>query len=445
MTSFDLISMGIKNLLRRKTRTILTVLGVVIGTASIVVMLSLGLAMNYNFETELEGMGSLNIIQVNSNRYAWYGDEEEANKNKKIAKLDDKAVRDISALENVTSVLPLKEEYYTVKAGRNQAGVSLKITDMSKIDMLDLKIEEGYFPDGRSKYELLFGSQIENFFYNPRSRDWKNRPEVDVMSETLYMARDFWNIKGRGVKITAAGKLKETNGEQDWSVYMDINDFEELEKKLKRSQKENNNNMNDRNNQGDKYSSFKVKVEDLSKVSEISKTIKEMGFQTNSLTDVLDSMKETSAGIRAMLGGIGAVSLFVAAIGITNTMVMSIYERTREIGVMKVLGAELGDIKKLFLFEAAIIGFIGGLTGIAFSFGISYVLNNTGVDIMGSGGNGGMGYYGSPEEVKKIVSLIPMWLASSSVLFATIVGVASGYYPAVRAMNLSALEAIRNE
>ncbi|MGB4648542.1 MAG: FtsX-like permease family protein, partial [Acetivibrionales bacterium] len=165
--------------------------------------------------------------------------------------------------------------------------------------------------------------------------------------------------------------------------------------------------------------------------------IKNMGYGTYSLLDILKSMQETSATMQAVLGGIGAISLFVAAIGITNTMVMSIYERTREIGVMKVLGCMLSDIRNLFLFEAALIGFIGGLLGIGFSYGASVLLNRYAGGLFGGGY-----YYGGSDS---IVSLIPPWLAVAALAFATLVGIISGFMPARRAMKLSALEAIRTE
>ena len=167
-----------------------------------------------------------------------------------------------------------------------------------------------------------------------------------------------------------------------------------------------------------------------------SKIITEMGLGAYSLTDILKSMQKTSANIQAILGGIGAVSLLVAALGITNTMIMSIYERTREIGVMKVLGAELGAIRRLFLFEAGLIGFLGGVLGITFSLIISAVLNNAGLSFMN--------YFMYMGEESKI-SVIPLWLIGVSIIFATLIGLISGYYPARRAMKLSALEAIKTE
>lgn len=151
---------------------------------------------------------------------------------------------------------------------------------------------------------------------------------------------------------------------------------------------------------------------------------------------MLENVKEQMGMIQAVLGGIGAVAFLVAAIGISNTMVMSTYERTREIGIMKVLGCKLSDIMTLFLTEAAIIGFAGGTLGIILSLGISALMNalsDSGVLSMFSMGEG------IP------ISVIPLWLILGGIAFSTFVGIVSGFYPALRATRLSALDAIKNE
>ena len=173
----------------------------------------------------------------------------------------------------------------------------------------------------------------------------------------------------------------------------------------------------------------------MKNVQEVQKQIKEMGYEAYSLNDELESMKKQAAVIQAVLGGIGAVSLLVAAIGITNTMVMSIYERTKEIGVMKVIGASLKDIKRLFLFESALIGLTGGVFGVGFSYLISFLINK----FSGQFGQA-IGAYGATK-----ISIIPIWLIFAAMAFSALIGIMSGYFPARRAMNLSALEAIRTE
>ncbi|MBZ2174954.1 FtsX-like permease family protein [Schnuerera sp. xch1] len=183
-----------------------------------------------------------------------------------------------------------------------------------------------------------------------------------------------------------------------------------------------------------------VKVDDVNNVQDIQQVIKNKGFDAYSLSDILEEMKKMSSIIQAILGGIGAISLLVAAIGITNTMVMSIYERTKEIGIMKVIGASLKDIKKLFLFESAIIGLLGGLIGIIFSHLLSFILNKFGGNFLM-----GIGFMGIETESGTNISIIPIWLIFASLSFSVLMGIISGYYPARRAMKLSAIEAIRTE
>lgn len=180
------------------------------------------------------------------------------------------------------------------------------------------------------------------------------------------------------------------------------------------------------------YSSASVQAEDMDDVEELSATIRNMGFQVTTNAEYMESMKKQFAMIQAVLGGIGAVSLFVAAIGIANTMMMSIYERTKEIGVIKVLGCGLKNIKQMFLLEAAFIGFIGGVVGNLLSFLLSFIINFL------TKNGGAMGMNGN-------ISYIPPWLVLASMAFAVFVGMAAGYFPALRAMRLSPLAAIHNE
>ena len=122
------------------------------------------------------------------------------------------------------------------------------------------------------------------------------------------------------------------------------------------------------------------------------------------------------------------VALLVAALNIANTMTMAIYERTKEIGIMKVIGASLKDIKGLFLTEAAFIGFSGGIIGIIVSYGASFLVN-----------------FVAQRQGSTMQSAIPIWLALGGIAFSTAVGVIAGYLPAKRAMKLSALMAIKTE
>ena len=179
------------------------------------------------------------------------------------------------------------------------------------------------------------------------------------------------------------------------------------------------------------YEQVYVRVDKMENVTEVQKTIQEMGYGANSNAEWMEQTQEQMKMIQLVLGGIGAVSLFVAAIGIANTMMMSIYERTKEIGIIKVLGCDLGNIRTMFLLEAGFIGFFGGLIGLILSGIISIVINM----IAGSAAGG---YYEG-------ISYIPIWLVVISLAFAVLVGMVAGFFPALRAMKLSPLAAIRNE
>ena len=166
-----------------------------------------------------------------------------------------------------------------------------------------------------------------------------------------------------------------------------------------------------------------------------------MGFRTSSMESIRKPMEQEARQKQMMLGGLGAISLFVAALGITNTMIMSISERTREIGVMKSLGCFVKDIRRIFLLEAGCIGFLGGIAGGILSYGISALMNFAAARSASDSLDFMMGAGAEPSKL----SVIPWWLAVFAVLFSVAIGVGAGYYPANKAVKISALEAIKHD
>lgn len=447
MNSFDLASMGIKNLLRRKARTILTVLGVIIGTAAIVVMVSLGLGMNKAFEQQLETYGSLTMIDIYANQYQMGGDVKSSSGSSSTdgqLYLDDETIATIEAIDNVEFVIGFKRFESKLYAGKYENYTSIKAVDFDKLSLMGIKLSEGVLPTKEGKNEVLFGFYAKQNFYDPNSRNpYQNPPVVDIFNSKIEMlptSQFYEGKRPKGFILTPTGITSEQDYTYSWDVFMDYDNYVKLKTEFDRKNKTPDQDTGSKGSKGsktkeNKYDEMKVSVDNIKNVQEVQDQIKAMGYEAYSLTDALENQKKTSGLIQAILGGIGAVSLFVAAIGITNTMVMSIYERTKEIGVMKVIGAQLKDIKRLFLFEAAMIGLFGGILGIGISYGISAIINT-----ILSGMNGDTGYYGPA-----LLSDIPLWLSLSGMGFSTLIGLIAGYYPAVRATKLSALEAIRTE
>ncbi|PAB57255.1 ABC transporter permease [Anaeromicrobium sediminis] len=438
MNSLDLFKMAFNNLWRKKTRTFLTVLGVVIGTTSIVVMVSLGIAIDTEFKKSMGQMGDLTVIEVNADGYRPMN--EVNSRDKKDVKLDDTAIATFKKIDGVEAVTPEKRMYMRIGVGKYIADMSVVGIDPSVMKEFGFKAEEGRLLASGDKKVLVFGKDTLNYFRNPRVRNEEEPPTVDVLGNKLTLTSDRYfgerNAKPpsdykapKHYMAKGVGVLEE-GGRNGYRAYMSIEELLKIEEEDEKIRKDSSNRR--RNKDENKYETIKVKVKDVESVEGVAEIIKNMGYETFSLTDMVNNMKETTQKIGLILGGIGGISLLVAAIGITNTMIMSIYERTREIGVMKVIGAKLSDIKKLFLIEAGMIGLTGGLAGLTFSYLVSFILNKVAGGMMGGG-----------SDTK--ISVISIELALGALVFSFIIGVVAGYLPARRAMNLSALKAIKNE
>lgn len=446
MNSSDLIRMGMKNLWRRKLRTFLTVLGVIIGTSSIIVMLSLGFGMQEAYAGQIAQMGSLTTINVHKN-YDDFGGATTGGRPGRT-ELDDKTIMDIKHLPGVIAATPIIEAYGTIVNGRYISETPIKGIDPEAMELLDFKINEGRLLQSGDDLAIVFGGTMDQSFNDPKAiaRGRWVEPTVNLMKDRMIFTFDTsygmtgpasqgesgQKVNYKEYKIKTVGVLEEGNFDTDWGIYAPLETVKKMVKEKEKSEGAKPEPGKGRNNG---YEHVMVKVEDMKNVQTVQDSIKDMGFQAYSLNDWLEETKKTASIMQAVLGGIGAVSLLVAAIGITNTMVMSIYERTKEIGVMKVIGASLKDIKRLFLFESAIIGLLGGIIGVVFSETLSFLINKFGgtlLDFLGTG------------EGSKI-SIIPLWLILAAMAFSTLIGILSGYYPAKRAMNLSALEAIKTE
>ena len=441
MNSKDLLLLGVKNLLRRKTRTILAIIGVVVGTCAIIVMLSIGFGMSANFEEQIASYGDLHLVNVYGGGMYGYGTGAGDGQ---PAQLDDKAIAAFERIEGVDAATPRLEEFMTVAIGKYVTQVSVVGIRPEVMQKFGYELQEGRLLQPGDKFNLVFGNQVPSWFYNPKKTmygSWDGEAKVDVITDKIIITGDFEygqkrrysteDIDYKEYKARGVGLLANPNNETAYYVYTDLDTMKEIQADLRKARKESATNQL-------VYNNAMVYVGDINDVQDVSDAIREMGFQTHSLNDWLEAMQEQARMIQTVLGGIGAISLFVAALGITNTMIMSIYERTKEIGVMKVIGANLADIRRMFLLEAGLIGFLGGLIGVMLSFIISLLLNTALAGVLGAFLGGMMGGGSN-------ISIIPWWTAVGGLLFATVIGLISGYSPARRAMRLSALESLRNE
>ena len=477
MSFYDLMSMSLGNLWRRKLRTILTVLGVLIGTTSIVAMLSLAFGMKQQMMEQYESMGS--VTQINVSPGGGMDSDSSGSQTDTSTMLTESNMEMFQGMEHVKSVSPQLTFDGTMKSGRYSGYANMIGVDQSMLDSQELDKGEVPKAGNSGTLQVLGGNQLLTGFGYVQGDEYVDYystgelPPIDLMtqihqlqvyndaaeSETVDQtastdastedssgdgdsdsagddaaaqpAEDNSMLNFR-IKITGimAGVLEEYNNYSQ-SLLVNLDDLKSYltknfgKGKIPGQPKPNGKPLNEW-----VYTTIVVEVDQADNVEDVMKSIQDMGFFANSNKELIDSAQKSLQIVELVLGGIGMVAFLVAAIGIANTMMMSTYERTKEIGVMKVLGCDMRDIQKLFLAEAGFIGLIGGIVGLLLSCGVSSLINHFSAGMEGIGGN---------------ISVIPWWLALAAVAFSTLMGMVAGYFPARRAMKLSPLAAIHTE
>lgn len=458
MRIFDVIRMAFRNLFRSKVRTILTVLGIVIGTTAIIIMLSLGIAIDRAYQEQMKMMGDMNVITVYPNWESAY-DPRKARKGEWVEPVISQGELDqIAQFPNVEAVTPFYETTVKMEIGKYIGNVSIVGLQPEAMKALNYEVSEGRLLETGDTNQIVFGFDVKQQFWNPKSRNsmriWfggytEEEKDFNFLEDKIKMTFDLSygerfpgssQRKPKLYSVVGVGILKEGNWETAYRAFMNIDELLKLQEDY--NKRNNPNDPNTGNSRSRKksteigYNQAKVKVNDIKNVLDVQGKIREMGLNAYSNVEYLEQSNKTNAVIQGVLGGIGAISLLVAAIGIANTMIMAIYERTKEIGIMKVIGARIRDIRRLFLYEASMIGFIGGAIGVGFSYGVSYFLNTIGARFL----SGNIGMIGGSK-----LSIIPVWLAVLGMVFSAIIGLVSGFLPARKATKLSALKAITTE
>ncbi len=449
MRFLDLFRMSASNLFRRKLRTVLTVLGVVIGTASIVVMISLGLGLQKSSMEQIEQYGGLTTIDV----YYWddYSSSSEDGEDRRIS---DSVVETMAQIPHVEVASPILNISALAKQGSYEAWLSIRGMSADALKNMDIEVGEGELPLDDSTLQLFYGNQVLTDFYNAKTYEyyWETGelPDVDLMNDPVFIIFDTdayyqaqWGSEdGQAVTppkkyiIPASGIMAGGVDEYKENCYYVLTNLDALTAQLKKVFKNKVIPGQPTTKSGKAYKEIYynevyIQVDEMENVQSVQTALQEMGYEASSNAEWLNQTQDQMKMIQLVLGGIGAVSMFVAAISIANTMMMSIYERTKEIGIIKVLGCDMKNIRTMFLMEAGFIGFIGGFIGLILSEIISIVINTV-------AGQASGGYYAG-------ISYIPVWLILVALGFSVLVGMIAGFFPALRAMKLSPLAAIRNE
>jgi putative ABC transport system permease protein len=323
-------------------------------------------------------------------------------------------LEDLAALDGVQAVFPRDylnaDSVFTI--GRLEGRMGIIGVPPDFLETLNIPLQEGELR--LTKGTIVVGAMVSQNFYPTRWRPGQTFEPPDLMGQTIKMTLIKYTSEGEEVRkplqVRVVGVLAETRDEPDWSIYMTLDDVTTYNQWAMGRRI-------DRNRDG--YSQAVVKAQDVSQVVDLSDTITALGYQAYTPMSYVQGISSFFLVLQVVFGGLGAIALLVAAIGIANTMAMAILERTREIGLMKAVGATNRDVLGVFLGEAAGIGFLGGLGGTL------------------------LGWAGAPPP--SVAVFTPTWLPIAALVFATLIGLLSGLYPALRAATLAPVDALKYE
>lgn len=450
----DRILMALRNLSRRKSRTILTVLSVVIGATSIILMLAFASGISNSQKEMIDSFGGLTSINIVNNS------------EKEGMDIKDTDINKLKKVKGVRAVVPSKNfwgEIWVDKGEEYMLNTSFEVIpdDVFKLLTKDM-FEWGNALSPSTNDSMVLGqnAEVQKIEMMPDG-GWSSMPleeDFNLQGHEYYYRLGFKDESDDGVhfgnednqdkdsnkpsfvdvNVKLAGKLNSKSILKGWSSYVNESFYKRLkeeDKKIKYPQLENNFDENgqpiEEKSDKIKYDNLRVIIDDVENLERIEKDIQKLGYNTQSEAGSAEEIKKQTMQVTLILGGIGSVAFIVSAIGIINTMLMSIYERQKEIGVMKVIGASINDIRSMFLIESGFIGFFGGIIGLLISLGVGKIINKL---LAGGGMFGGSGD----------VIAISFGLAIVGVGFSSLVGVLAGYIPARRATKLSAIEALRS-
>ncbi|HUS11968.1 MAG TPA: FtsX-like permease family protein [Pyrinomonadaceae bacterium] len=492
MSFLDILKLALRNLRQAKLRALLTTMGVIVGVAVIVTMVSFGLGLQRNMLSRFKALDLFNEIQVfgrslsslvssRAQSRSGPGENDRGDRRSRLKPeeqptrtLDDAAIAEIAKIPGVAYVEPSLTLYTYVRTNNHSQiesiggaavpNASSRFKEFTAGQMIsspqadEAVVTETFVRDfGFEKPGDSLGKTIE-FLAAPSgsAQDTSDKDDAgpptffglpledDISSDTeggALVAKKF-----RIVGVLNA-RVKEGAGQggmrglfpgariyiplaaaRQWSIEH-RGPMSQVALALARE----SGSLGEAETEG--YDSAVVRVDDPVALTEVRKRIQESGFASISIVDQLEQFRTVFLIIDSVLGLLGGISLLVASFGIANTMIMSILERTREIGIMKAIGAEDREIKLIFFVEAAVLGLTGGVIGVLSAWGVDAIANRLAYRFVlkPQGGSFVDFFY------------LPLWLSIGAILFALVVSILAALYPAARAARIDPVRALRHD
>ncbi|GAC1355173.1 MAG: ABC transporter permease [Herpetosiphon sp.] len=419
MTFNDMFGSAVSNLGRRKVRTILTSVGVIVGILTIVTMVSLGIGVRVEINKQFAAIGLERVfISPSDEERNFFTQFSRPQRKKPITQAD---VARWRANPNIVELNPEIDLSFGIGSGvsvNNQApvgvGIASVISFQAPFQQLPTALA-GVIRPPKQGEALLYKGALRNLNMTVDQLRPYIGKNIDIVLQ---------NPQGpmRSFPLTLIGISSDDRQRVDIALEDRI-----AMKSWWLSEPDLINKVG--------YDSVQARAKDTTAANKLVKEIKAEGFQVQSLETIISLADQVFAVINIMLSSVGGLALLVASLGIVNTMIMSIYERTREIGTLKAIGASRGDIRLMFMLEAGLIGMMGGVIGLVGGWGLGKILNRV------------IQYYIDNRQlpIRGTFFVVSPMLALAAIVFAILVGIVAGLYPANRAASLDPLLALRHE
>jgi len=473
MNLADMTKMGFANLWRTKLRSTLTILGVIIGIGALASMVSFGTGMQKNFTDAFKRSDlftSMNVTpgEINFNELS-HGDLSSISNlmNKTPEPLTDSILERIREIKGVAIAFPEETFPGRVKIQHEETSTNIQPfpAHMAEYHPFNELLAGSFYSDDSSKnvivrWELLhnMGLIVDDPDLNIRltKEDSINGRQIipadSIIGKTIsittatinrdlpknplgiLMNRDFQPFSEVELEYTISGILKRRDEFALFRFRGGVFVPLETARSIPRLNFSSVWDILNKNRKEGAYSSFYVRVNKMEEMTRVREEIENLGVSVFSISDQLAEMKRAFIIIDSLLGAIGTVALIIAGLGIINTMIMSILERTREIGIMKAVGGSENQIKTIFFVEAAFIGLIGGIFGLGLGWLVTRIANLiVKTQLMD---------FDAPE---MDLFYFPIWLILGAIGFSILVSLAAGLYPAIRAARVDPVKALRHD
>ncbi len=403
----ETIQMAIEALWANKMRSLLTMLGIIIGVGAVIAMVSIGMGVRKNVQDSIASLGSnMLIVNASATKNA-AGVRQAAGSNVRLKLEDAEAIK--KKIDDAEYVSPTVQKNYQIVNGNQNWNTQVVGAMPEYMNIRSLAISNGTFitqkdVDSNSRVAVIGTTVAENLFGE----------DVNPVGKNIRINNDPFKVVG----LLESKGQSSVGQDQDDTVIIPITTAMNRIMAMDHIQS-----ISVQVISADKMDSVQSEIETLMRQRHRITGDKEDDFTVRNLTSIMETMTSTTTMITLLLGSVAGISLLVGGIGIMNIMMVSVTERTREIGIRKALGATYSNIMMQFLIEAVFVGIIGGLIGIGLGCGLATAIAQFG------------GF-------NTVITIEPILV---SFFFSVGISLFFGIYPARKAAKLDPIEALRYE